>query len=923
MNKRLRGLALILVLILMVATLSACSFLISGNVQELSFDNEEESIYLGEEKQLRYSVKPVNHKETLTFTSSDEAVVTVNNIGRVKGVGVGSADIKVESNVTDTVATVKVNVTYAPVTEITVTSEGETDQLSVRASDVVFTAGAGEFCDPDTVFNWDVKTKAGIAVSFTGGEGVKTFTFKPAVLGVTYVVTASYGEGDDKITSEGIELGWRSAIESVAISATEATAVLGVPTRISAAVNPSTANQDAEITWSYKLAAASTWQLGTDKGTRDWMFTTTSMGDYQIKAEAYNKLVVVSSNVLTISTEYAPVLDVTLSTSAEVCTTKGGLAMSVVWNKRYNAPGTEYDIIWYFNGVRQPAYDGLETIANHKFATAGKVEVEVAVNGVTGNAANITVVEEFDAIKSVNVTASGIADNQRVSTSSATVFTADFGDGVYNSAALVKWYVNGTQRQSGNSKSYTLSYSVDANGAAEYHVQAVVGNVESNVYTIATRGTNSTVSADYFDTYHYYGGYPQNRYITSQEELGNVLGYAHETGKTELDVYVDYQPDTAITGESGKVKRAMNAYDEAGTWPSVSTSAPMGSDVGEISLTLTYTEASVTAPSRSAAYRTTVMSCQNTVSKPNVSASGRKDTDALPVDSFPSWNENVATTNLLYKVIDWGYKPVFSNTSSAAYEVYAEAQRILRTIIDDTMSDYEKTLAIYDWICYYVVYDYSLAGMSADLNEMMKYSGYYLEGAILDRKAVCDGKSKAFTLLCAMEGIDSVRITGEAASQAGGTPGNHAWNKVLIDANGDDVLEWYFVDSTWGDTGTNASCGEPGHSRNEVLLHKYFLLSDAETAATHSEAAGRDYPDAVNDFDYYTYTAIGGQTLYVANTSQLRTLVTASSSTHSYLEIKIASTYETSDNIFTNELLGVSHGYNRSYRLGDIYILYK
>ena len=144
----------------------------------------------------------------------------------------------------------------------------------------------------------------------------------------------------------------------------------------------------------------------------------------------------------------------------------------------------------------------------------------------------------------------------------------------------------------------------------------------------------------------------------------------------------------------------------------------------------------------------------------------------------------------------------------------------------------------------------------------MKYYGYYLEGIFLnkfykkDMHAVCDGKSKAFVLMCGIEGIAVVRISGKASSD-GKNFGGHAWNKVLLDLNGTGDKEWYFVDTTWGDVGDDSK---------EFLSHAYFLLSDDEVKNTHDENPGHDYPKAEGKFDYYaheTYTSSGTEYNYV------------------------------------------------------------
>ncbi len=124
----------------------------------------------------------------------------------------------------------------------------------------------------------------------------------------------------------------------------------------------------------------------------------------------------------------------------------------------------------------------------------------------------------------------------------------------------------------------------------------------------------------------------------------------------------------------------------------------------------------------------------------------------------------------------------------------------------------------------------------------MDYDGYYLEGVFLSKKAVCDGKSKAFVLMASIAGIKSVRATGTAQSSGSSPAGGHAWNKILIENDGD--LHWYVCDTTWGDVSVVS-----GSARKEYLSHKYFLVSDASIASTHTETS--DTPTADSSYDFY------------------------------------------------------------------------
>ena len=83
-------------------------------------------------------------------------------------------------------------------------------------------------------------------------------------------------------------------------------------------------------------------------------------------------------------------------------------------------------------------------------------------------------------------------------------------------------------------------------------------------------------------------------------------------------------------------------------------------------------------------------------------------------------------------------------------------------------------------------------------------------GILVDRTAVCTGYAEAMQLAAHAVGIDSVVVTGEAAS--GVTTGGHAWNLVNLDG------DWLVVDVTWDDAAV-------GHTGAEVLRHDYLLIT--------------------------------------------------------------------------------------------------
>ena len=168
------------------------------------------------------------------------------------------------------------------------------------------------------------------------------------------------------------------------------------------------------------------------------------------------------------------------------------------------------------------------------------------------------------------------------------------------------------------------------------------------------------------------------------------------------------------------------------------------------------------------------------------------------------------------------------------------------------MTDVEKVAAIYDWIVNEVDYDYKVASLGTG-SGTSGYNAFYLEGVFDDHRAVCDGKSKAFALLCGMENIKAVRVSGYANSNIAAVPDSekaaygHAWNKVLVDADNDGVREWYVVDTTWGDVEVGGASG-----RTEYLNYSYFLVTDEAVATTHQAKIAT--PKANTEYNVYKNT---------------------------------------------------------------------
>lgn len=177
----------------------------------------------------------------------------------------------------------------------------------------------------------------------------------------------------------------------------------------------------------------------------------------------------------------------------------------------------------------------------------------------------------------------------------------------------------------------------------------------------------------------------------------------------------------------------------------------------------------------------------NRHSFPNEQRRG-EEFSAFPIDLADLPTREVYNSEELWWAVEHGYRPVFAIENSEAEKIYGMARDVLRRIISNDMNEFEKALAIYEYVIGSVIYD---DDTSTDLDAIPSAENacYYLEGVFKYGKAVCDGKSKAFVLLCGIEGIAAVREFGYGERGDAG----HAWNYVRVDG------VWYCVDTTGGD----------------------------------------------------------------------------------------------------------------------------
>ncbi|WMJ79094.1 transglutaminase domain-containing protein [Clostridium sp. MB40-C1] len=157
-----------------------------------------------------------------------------------------------------------------------------------------------------------------------------------------------------------------------------------------------------------------------------------------------------------------------------------------------------------------------------------------------------------------------------------------------------------------------------------------------------------------------------------------------------------------------------------------------------------------------------------------------------------------------------------------------KAKEIINNLINSSMSDYEKELAIHNYIANNSTYDKRVFTNNIP---MESYTDY---GILIKGTGVCSGYARAMYRLLNMAGVECLYVVGYGLNDS--TSVSHAWNMVKIED------EYYHLDVTWDDPIT--------YSGKDIVTYNYFNLTDEKMQLDHSWDT-RKYPKCTST--KYTY----------------------------------------------------------------------
>lgn len=183
-------------------------------------------------------------------------------------------------------------------------------------------------------------------------------------------------------------------------------------------------------------------------------------------------------------------------------------------------------------------------------------------------------------------------------------------------------------------------------------------------------------------------------------------------------------------------------------------------------------------------------------------------------------------------------RSVFSPEQISAMQ--GELDAVINAFYDtvpDGLSEYDREKYVHDFLIGSCEYDTETAANedpSKRFNE-----AYMVYGALVLKKAVCEGYARAMQLLLNGLGVDCAGITGMGYDNDGSSE-LHMWNAVRLDG------DWYYTDATWDD------------QLQEHRHYQYFNLDGKTIGTNHvsSPLMSELTEDQINGDETYSSVAM-------------------------------------------------------------------
>jgi hypothetical protein len=159
------------------------------------------------------------------------------------------------------------------------------------------------------------------------------------------------------------------------------------------------------------------------------------------------------------------------------------------------------------------------------------------------------------------------------------------------------------------------------------------------------------------------------------------------------------------------------------------------------------------------------------------------------------------------KEIAFSYLYPVSKIESVERKISDKIKAVVQSNNIFQLTPYERELALHDYLVKNVVYEHT---------DKSYHKAHSAVGALLHGRAVCEGYSMAFKLLCDAAGVSCIVLFGTATNSM--ATENHAWNIVKINE------KCYHIDVTWD------ACAATEFADG----HNCFNLTDDDISQDHT-----------------------------------------------------------------------------------------
>ena len=206
------------------------------------------------------------------------------------------------------------------------------------------------------------------------------------------------------------------------------------------------------------------------------------------------------------------------------------------------------------------------------------------------------------------------------------------------------------------------------------------------------------------------------------------------------------------------------------------------------------------------------------------SASAPAPQSPSPAPSQEPWSYDSARLLSAWAAGEW------SRLAEEDQAILDICQEVISTVVPADGSDYDRELAVHDWMIAHGRYDSNTLSQLPDFQENPNNDNPY--GFLVDGVGICLGYARTFQLF--MDLLNIPCITVEGTSSRGSEA--HAWNQVCLDG------AWYCVDVTWDDPTTRATVSADTAHRFFNVTSAYMRETDHQwEEAAVPEAAGTAY----------------------------------------------------------------------------------